>query len=123
MEHGSRPTTEGFRRLAQAQALIDRGEDPAEAARAARLPRLLYGDEVRRVIDAAVRLHDAPVSLIGELVDVYTLRFALEALEWTPLVTAPNGDWHVELPDDALIARIQARDPGGSAWEFVIDVS
>ena len=123
MEYGSRPETEGFRRLEVAQALIDRGEDPADAARAAGLAQLLYGDEIRRVIDAAVRLHDAPVSLIGELVDVYTLRFALEALAWTPLAPAPDGDWHIEAPDRDWVARIRAASPAGAVWEFDIDTS
>jgi len=123
LEPGSRPQTEGFRRLEAAQARIDRGEDPREASLAAGLPIALYGDEVRRTLDAAIRLHDNPISLVAELVDVYTLRFALEALEWEPLSRGPDGEWHVPDDEEPWLMWLRARDPAGQAWEFLIDAS
>lgn len=123
MEPGSRPETEGVRRLEAARERIERGEDPREAAAAVGLDIPLFGDEIRRVIDVAIRLHDAPIALVGELVDVYTLRFALEALEWQPLARAENGDWHIPDPEEWWVARIRARDPRGTPWEFRVDTS
>lgn len=123
MEYGSRPETAGFRRLEAAQARIDRGEDPHEASRAEELPVALYGDEVRRAVDVAIRIHDAPISLVGELVDVYTLRFALEALDWTPITVGPEGEWHRPDPEEPWLAVVEARTPAGQCWAFGIDTS
>lgn len=123
MEAGERPRTEGFRRLEAALALIERGVEPRDACATAGWSPPLYGDELRRVMDTAIRLHDEPASLTAELVDVYTLRFGLAALDWTPLAVAPGGDWHIVDPDDEFLATIRAVDPTGRPWEFVIDTS
>ncbi len=112
-----------MRRLEAARALIEAGADPHDASARAGLAIPLYGDEIRRAIDVAIRVHDTPIGIVGELVDVYTLRFALEALAWRPLRLAPDGDWHVRDAAQPWLARITATSPDGQAWEFVIDTS